>query len=130
MTPTEQLDTNYGATKKERDYVKETLDKKGVQELFNQETKDLSRKIVRNFHSDNYVAFEVRKTFQTEKNSMKNILKADTDMEKRYEVALAKNKTRSGFSEGILLVQAIAIKCVEKINEKESVESKLTNRNG
>ncbi|MCX6825476.1 MAG: hypothetical protein NTY80_04640 [candidate division SR1 bacterium] len=130
MPSINKLDTNYGATQGEKDYVKETLEKESVKELFKKEIDNLSTKIIRNFHSDNYVSFEVHKKFENEKQSMNTILKADPDMEKKYETALAKNTKRPGFSKGILLVQAIAIKCINKINAGESVENKLTSRNG
>lgn len=116
MPSINKLDTNYGATQGEKDYVKETLEKESVKELFKKEIDNLSTKIIRNFHSDNYVSFEVHKKFENEKQSMNTILKADPDMEKKYETALAKNTKRPGFSKGILLVQAIAIKCINKIN--------------
>lgn len=123
------LDLNYWATDKERTYVKETLDKEGVKKLFEKELVNLGSKIVKNFHNDNYATFEVQKKFETEKTAMKTIINADPDMKKKYETALAKNKTRGGFSEGILLLQTIAIKCVNIINTKESVENKLSSRN-
>ncbi|HBB03391.1 TPA: hypothetical protein DCZ39_00585, partial [Patescibacteria group bacterium] len=67
MAPVEQLDTKYGATKQEREYVQEMLEKKeGVIGLFKKELNKLNTKIIRNFHSDNFVAFEAQKKFETE----------------------------------------------------------------
>ncbi len=126
MTAIAKLNTEYGATKEERNYVQETLDKKWVQELFTKEKNDLKNKIMRNFHTDNYVAFEMHKKFDTEKKSMKDILNTDPDMKKKYETAL-KNKRRWA-SEGIVLLQAIAINCVKILANKDDVEKKLSSR--
>ena len=123
------LDLNYWATQKEKDYVKDTLDKEWVKKLFEKELNNLSGKIVRNFHNDNYAAFEIKKTFETEKKSIKDILNADPEMQKKYEAALAKNKARGGCSEGVLLLQALAIKCVTILANGEKIENKLASRN-
>lgn len=101
-----------------------------MKKLFEKELNNLSTKIIRNFHNDNYAAFEIQKTFDAEKKAMKDIITADADMQAKYEAALAKNKARGGFSEGILLTQAIAVKCIQIINQSESVENKLTSWNG
>lgn len=123
----EKLDTNYSATQQEKEYVKNTINTKGVKELFNLETTNLKSKIIRNFHTANYVELS-KKTFAPEKKQMKDIINADPEIKAKYEAAVAhKGKWRS---EGIMLLQAIAIKCVNIINQSESVESKLTSRNG
>ena len=100
-----------------------------MKKLFEKELNNLSGKIVRNFHNDNYAAFEIKKTFETEKKSIKDILNADSEMQKKYEAALAKNKARGGFSEGVLLLQALAIKCVTILANGEKIENKLASRN-
>ncbi len=123
----EKLDTNYSATQQEKEYVKNTINTKGVKELFNLETTNLKSKIIRNFHTANYVELS-KKTFAPEKKQMKDIINADPEIKAKYEAAVAqKGKWRS---EGIMLLQAIAIKCVNIINQNESVENKLTSRNG
>jgi len=128
MTLSNNLDTNYWTTNEEKNYVKETLDTKGVKELFLQEEKNLQSKIIKNFHNDNYSNFETNKLFENKKNAMKNIINANPTMKTKYEKAIAEKTT--GSSEWIRLLQAIAITCVEKINGKESVQNKLTSWNG
>ena len=130
MTPIENLDNDYELKNEEKNYVKEILDTKWVKELFAKEQKNLQSKIIRNFHTENYSNFEINKQFENEKNSMKNIINNDPNMKTKYETALAKNQKKWGFSEGILLLQTIAITCVEKINGKESVTNKLSSWNG
>jgi len=56
---------------------------------------------------------------------MKAILFQDAAMKKKYD-AIVKNKP--GYSDAIAVIQAIAIKCVENINDNEMVESKLERR--
>ena len=76
------LDTNYWASSQEKKYVKETLEKEGVQKLFEQEITNLSAKIIKNFHNDNYLNFETNKQFKAEKTTMKNIIEQDPAMKK------------------------------------------------
>lgn len=62
--------------------------------LFDKEITNLSTKIIRNFHNDNFLAFEVNKTFDTEKQSMKDIINQDPDMKAKYEAAYNRNKAK------------------------------------
>ena len=132
-----KLDTNYQASKEqaskeERDYVKETLEKEWVTALFKKEITNLKSKIIKNFHNDNYQAFEIDKTFDTEKQSMRDIIDQEPTIKTKYEAVVKRGKAGEikGFSEWVLLLQALAIKCIKKLANGEKIEEKLQSRNG
>jgi hypothetical protein len=100
-----------------------------VEVLFAQEKNDLKKKIINNFHTENFSAFEQKHVFDAEKAEMNAIIADDQEIKTKYESALKINQKKGGFSEGILLVQTIAIKCVAILANNEKVEEKLKSRN-
>lgn len=120
------LDSNYSVSAAEKDYVKNTLETEWVKALFQKEASWLQSKIINNFHSTNYSRFEQQKVL--DKSEMKETIYKDPDMKAKYEAALAKHGKDGGFSEGILLLQTLAIKCITVLKNDEVVEDKLKQR--
>ena len=120
------LDSNYSVSAEEKNYVKTTLETEWVQALFQKEASWLQSKIINNFHSTNYSRFEQQKVL--DKSEMKDAINKDPDMKAKYEAAFAKHGKDGGFSEGILLLQTLAIKCITVLKNDEVVEEKLKQR--